>query len=125
MALYTGAMADPKRPDFLTKLDESRCSVRVRAALERAREDAHAFERDPYRALEQVQSVEPPALRVAMGDPQAPLPRVLEILDRNDLLGDDGRVHPRAAMVSMGDHFDWGAPEERVFAAESGYALLS
>ena len=126
MALYTGAMAHPERSDFLARLDESQCSTRVRAALARAREDARAFEHDPQAALEaSSEPVEAPSLRVAMGDPQAPLPRVLEILDRHDLLGDDGRVHPRAALVSMGDHFDWGAPDERAFAAESGYALLS
>jgi len=122
MALYTGAMAD----SFLEKLDESNCSTRVRAALARAREDARAFERDPITALKaSPATAEKPSVRVAMGDPQAPLSRVLEILDRHDLLGDDGRIHPRAELVSMGDHFDWGAPDERAFAAESGYALLA
>ena len=107
----------------LASVDESDCSPRVRAALACAREDAARFERDPAGAPP-ARRVEP-SLRVAMGDPQAPLPRVLEILDRHDLLGDDGRVHPRAGLVSMGDHFDWGAPSERAFAAESGFALLA
>ena len=118
-------MTEPE--PFLSQLDESKCSTRVRAALARAREDAGAFEADPEGALSLVEPSphDPPALYVAMGDPQAPLTRVLEILDRHDLLGDDGRIHPRARLVSMGDHFDWGAPEERAFAAESGYALLA
>ncbi len=125
MALYSGAMA---ASSFLEDLDETELAPRVRAALARAREDARAFARDPAATLAAAQAAPAAgarALRVAMGDPQAPLPRVLEILDRHDLLGDDGRVHPRAALVSMGDHFDWGASDERSFAAESGYALLA
>ncbi len=127
--LYTGAMADPNLPnDYLS--DDSRHSSRVRTALERARDDARAFEADPAAALAAVRgrggaSRPAPSLKVAMGDPQAPLGRMLEILDRHDLLGDDGRVHERAALVSMGDHFDWGSPDERQAAAASGYALLA
>ena len=44
---------------------------------------------------------------VALGDPQAPLEKVMAILDAYDLLGDDGRLSPRAGLVSMGDHFDF------------------
>ncbi len=103
---------------------------RVRAGLERARADARAFADDPAAALAAARASagkprEPAALAVAMGDPQAPLARVLEVLDRHDLLSDDGRIHERAALVSMGDHFDWGAPEQSAFAAESGFALLA
>ncbi|MEP7028002.1 MAG: transcriptional regulator [Candidatus Eisenbacteria bacterium] len=106
-------------------------SHRIRTGLERAREDARAFEDDPARALAGARTRAaasargPASLAVAMGDPQAPLARVLEVLDRHDLLSDDGAVHGDAALVSMGDHFDWGAPEQRPFAAESGYALLA
>jgi hypothetical protein len=121
-------MADSFPPVGFLADDPSR-SKRVRAALERARADAAAFERDPVAALSASRAhdapVEAPALHVAMGDPQAPLPRLLEILDRHDLLGEDGRLHPRAALVSMGDHFDWGHPDEREAAAASGYALLA
>jgi hypothetical protein len=104
---------------------------RVRAALERARADAAAFEADPVAALAQARAESgarapgSASLQVAMGDPQAPLSRVLEILDRHDLLSDAGRVHPEAELVSVGDHFDWGPAEQRAFAAESGYALLA
>ena len=120
MALYTAAMA------FLSSIDEAPYSPKVRAALARARADAEAFERDPIAGLRASAAPFTGATRrVAMGDPQAPLPRVLEILDRHDLLSDDGRIHPGAQLVSMGDHFDWGAPDERTFAAESGYALLA
>ena len=111
---------------FLSSIDESNLSSKVRTALARARADAEHFERDPAAGLRvSAAAFAPPAARVAIGDPQAPLPRVLEILDRHDLLGDDGRVHARAQLVSMGDHFDWGAADERAFAAESGYALLA
>lgn len=63
--------------------------------------------------------------RVAIGDPQAPIERFLEILDRHDLLGDDGALHRDVLLVSLGDHFDWGAVEERERAADSGYRLLA
>src|SRR5690349_20656807 len=111
---------------FLSSIDDTRFTPKVRTALARARADAAAFEKDPVAGLRA--SAVPftgATARVAIGDPQAPLPKVLEILDRHDLLGDDGRVHPRAQLVSMGDHFDWGAPDERSFAGESGYALLA
>jgi hypothetical protein len=122
-------MADSDTPDFFATSDPN-LSKRVRAALARAREDARAFERDPAAALAAARAQAPqdaskPALQVAMGDPQAPLPRVLEILDRHDLLGEDGLVHERAALFSMGDHFDWGPPEDRAYAAASGYTLLA
>ena len=122
-------MADLDTPDFFDTSDP-KLSKRVRAALARAREDARAFERDPIAALAASRAQAPqgtpaPALKVAMGDPQAPLPRVLEILDRHDLLGEDGRVHERALLISMGDHFDWGPPEDRAYAAASGYTLLA
>lgn len=63
--------------------------------------------------------------RVVMGDPQAPLARVLSILARHDLLGSDGRLRPEVQLVSMGDHFDWGHPAERPRARQEGLALLA
>ena len=59
----------------------------------------------------------------AMGDPQAPFERMLQILDHHGLLGDDGMLRPEVGLVSMGDHFDFGKDIDR--AAEDGLALLS
>lgn len=57
-----------------------------------------------------------------MGDPQAPFPKVLEILDRYGLLGSDGRLAPDALLVTIGDHFDYdGDPDE---IARSGLHLV-
>jgi hypothetical protein len=104
---------------------EPRASARVRRALERAADDARSFAADPLAAA----AGEPPAgvrtRRLAIGDPQAPLGRFLEILDRNDLLAADGRLHPEVFLVSMGDHFDWGPADERAAGAESSVRLLS
>ena len=44
--------------------------------------------------------------RVVIGDPQAPLPRVLSILARHGLLGSDGRLLDSVQLISIGDHFD-------------------
>ncbi len=63
--------------------------------------------------------------RVAVGDPQAPFERLLRILDRHGLLGDDGRLHEDCALVSTGDHFDWGDRPRREEAARSGLHLLA
>lgn len=62
---------------------------------------------------------------VAVGDPQAPLPRVLEVLVRHGLLGDDGWVRPEVRLVSVGDHFDFGKTEARAVAVADSTALLS
>jgi len=62
---------------------------------------------------------------VAIGDPQAPFDTFLRVLDVHGLLGDDGRLKPEVALVSMGDHFDWGGPADRARAAESGLHLLA
>src|SRR5258708_3820195 len=114
----------------------SGATPRVARALALAREDARAFERDPVAALAPVAAEAPtpprgaappvrPPRPFAIGDPQAPLALFLEILDRHGLLGDDGRLAVAAHLVSMGDHFDWGQPEERAYAAESAFALLA
>ena len=63
--------------------------------------------------------------RFAIGDPQAPIETFFAILDRHDLLGDDGWLARDAALISIGDHFDFGSFEEREQVAESGLALLS
>ena len=64
-------------------------------------------------------------LHVAVGDPQASLAKFLHILDLNGLLGDDGRLRQEVGLVSMGDHFDWGRPDERAEATLDGTLLLS
>lgn len=93
-------------------------AARVRRALERAREDARRPPPDASRAA--------PAGRIhAMGDPQAPLATVLAVLDSAGLLGEAGRLRPDVHLVSIGDHFDWGTPDERPVAARDGLALLS
>lgn len=102
-------------------------SARVRRALEIARDDASRFARDPAEAAIGAPSAAPGrrTRRIAIGDPQAPLSTFLEILDRNDLLADDGRLHPEVFLVSMGDHFDWGPASERAAGAESAVRLVS
>jgi hypothetical protein len=59
-----------------------------------------------------------------MGDPQAPLAVALSVLDAGGLLGEDGRLRDGIHLVSIGDHFDWGAPGDRPAAARDGHALL-
>ena len=61
----------------------------------------------------------------AVGDPQAPLDTFLQVLELRGLLGNDGRLLPTVGLVSMGDHFDWGKPEQRAQATEEGSAVLS
>jgi hypothetical protein len=94
-------------------------SPRAIAAAERARADT-----------ERPVAVAPRAplareRRLAIGDPQAPLERLLDILDAHDALGDDGRLAPDVHLVSIGDHFDWGGRAERETAAQSGLETLS
>ena len=60
-----------------------------------------------------------------MGDPQAPFPTVLAVLDRHGLLRHDGRLRDDVQLVSMGDHFDWGAPSDRARATTDALALLA
>lgn len=62
---------------------------------------------------------------LAIGDPQAPLETFLRILELHGALGDDGRLHPSVALVSLGDHFDWGGVPDRDRAAADGLALLA
>ena len=99
-------------------------SPRARRAAERARDDdARRFLAGEW--SEPVPTGRRFARRLAIGDPQAPLATFLEILDRNDLLADDGRLHPEVQLVTLGDHFDWGPAEDRARSAASAFALLA
>lgn len=91
---------------------------RVVVAQLRAHEDADDLVLQPPDKRER-------QLNVAIGDPQASLTTFFRILDLNGLLGDDGRLRPEVGLVSMGDHFDWGRPDERVEATEDGTRILS
>lgn len=94
-------------------------SARVRAALNRAEDDAA---RSPWSAP--ADGVERRA-QFAMGDPQAPLDQVFAVLDAHGLLDDHGRLRADVALVSMGDHFDWGGRDDRARAARDGLALVA
>lgn len=91
---------------------------RIEAAIHQASHDA----KEPRSA--------PPdgaarTVRVAVGDPQAPLATFLTILDAHGLLGDDGRLKREVALVSIGDHFDYGPPAWRRFATDEALQLLA
>jgi hypothetical protein len=101
-------------------------SRRVRQALERSVEDARRLDASPDDVARLAAGDgRARTLRVAIGDAQAPIETFLEILDRHDLLADDGALHPSVQLVSLGDHFDWGRPDETALAAQSGFRLLS
>jgi hypothetical protein len=91
---------------------------RVVVAQLRAHEDADDLVLPPPDKVQR-------QLNVAIGDPQASLGTFLRILDLNGLLGDQGRLRPEVGLVSMGDHFDWGRPEDRPTATEDGTRILS
>jgi hypothetical protein len=63
-------------------------------------------------------------IHVAIGDPQAPFETFLAILERHSLLNSTGRLRDDVQLVSMGDHFDWGPPEQRAKATADGTKLL-
>ena len=92
---------------------------RIERARERAAEDAAGpvYHGAPRGALRRKR-------RLAIGDPQAPLSRFFEILERHGVLADDGRLREDVHLVSIGDHFDWGSREERARAAADGLAML-
>ena len=91
---------------------------RFTTAQARAREDATNFvPRMPDRV--------PRKHIVAIGDPQAPLAQFLRILEVNGLLGDDGRLRREVGLISLGDHFDWGQPEDRPLATADGACILA
>lgn len=93
--------------------------ARIEAALEQARTDsaAPAYSGAPRGAVAGER-------RLAIGDPQAPFERLLEILEGHGALGMDGRLAPGVHLVSIGDHFDWGERHEREDAARSGLQAL-
>lgn len=62
---------------------------------------------------------------VAIGDAQAPLGTFLAILELHGLLGDHGRLKEDVALVSIGDHFDYGPTGWRRWATEEGMQLLA
>ena len=62
---------------------------------------------------------------VAVGDPQAPLAQFFAVLDAHGLRRGDGRLRDDVALVSMGDHFDWGARERRAQATQDALDLLA
>jgi hypothetical protein len=88
-------------------------------ALERAKDDARTL--PPFPRADGVAR----RRRVAMGDPQAPTGKVLEVLDAHGLLGDDGRLAPDVFVVSMGDHFDFGGRAERRASSENATEVLA
>lgn len=62
---------------------------------------------------------------IAVGDPQAPIEKFFEILEKNRVLTPSGRIAPEIVLISIGDHFDWGPPEARSHATRGGTELLS
>ncbi len=94
--------------------------ARIRVALERAANDAQ----DPHLTGPDGRERR---RELVIGDPQAPFEKVLAILDHQHLLGDDGRLRPEVALVSIGDHFDYGRnPEPPPAEVElSGRLLLA
>lgn len=93
-------------------------SDRLAAARDRALADAAQLVLVPPDGRER-------QIHAAIGDPQAPLDVFLKILERHGLLADDGRLAPDVALVSMGDHFDWGTPAQREQATREGPAILA
>jgi calcineurin-like phosphoesterase family protein len=90
----------------------------IAAAIERAEDDRRRkrpFPREEGRVRRII---------AAIGDPQAPLSTLLAILDRQRLLGEDGRLRPEVRLVSMGDHFDYGPAEIRREAGRDGVRAL-
>jgi hypothetical protein len=60
----------------------------------------------------------------AIGDPQTTRERFFRVLDANGLLDDSGMLAPDAALVSIGDHFDFGAGDPKGIGDE-GFAILA
>jgi len=69
----------------------------------------------------------PPRRVVAVGDPQTTDARFFEVLEAHGLLGEDGRLAPDVALLSIGDHFDF-APQAPGLTVEGtgphGYRIL-
>jgi len=93
-------------------------SARVAAALRYAEQVVAAPHDRPV-------PKQPPDRVVAVGDPQAPATKFFAILADHGLLADDGGLHDDVALISIGDHFDFGSAQDRVLAATSGPLVLS
>jgi hypothetical protein len=93
-------------------------SARVQAALARA----HAAAAHPVIAPA---NGERRSRTLAIGDPQAPLETFLTILDQHGAIDDSGAIPKDTALISMGDHFDWGSRGERERAADDAIALVA
>lgn len=61
----------------------------------------------------------------AIGDPQAPIEKFKAILARHGVIDSADRIERDTQLLSIGDHFDWGARELRQKATESGTALFT
>jgi hypothetical protein len=64
-------------------------------------------------------------ITLAVGDPQAPVAKLFEVLDHYELLSEDGWLKPDVRLVSVGDHFDFGSLEDRPEAQRSGLNILA
>lgn len=66
-----------------------------------------------------------------VGDPQAPFAQLAAVLAHHHAVGDDGWLRPDVGIVSIGDHFDYGAGSgiadraEREAAGREGERVLS
>ena len=90
---------------------------RVQRAIDRARALAH----QPWAPVRPTDSA---VVRVAVvGDPQSSLSKFMSVMESHGLLGEDGMLDLSVALVSVGDHFDYGMGEVAEAAVE-GYALL-
>jgi hypothetical protein len=96
-------------------------SSRIHAALSNAAQCAAGTPRTVHGSFAPF----PRRPRLAAGDPQTDITRFLTLLDHRKLLTEDGWLRPDTQLISVGDHFDWGPPEEREAAAQSGLRLLA
>lgn len=63
-----------------------------------------------------------PSRWFAVGDPQTSAERFFTFLDREGLVGEDGRLRADVGLLSIGDHFDYGLDSEP--AARAGISIL-
>lgn len=93
----------------------------IRAALSNAAQCASG----PPRTVHGSFAPFPRRPRLAVGDPQTDIHRFFTLLEQRSLLTPDGWLRPDAQLISVGDHFDWGPPEDRDAIALSGLQLLA
>jgi len=60
----------------------------------------------------------------AIGDPQTTFAQLTAVLRAHDLLDDDGALRPGVALLSVGDHFDFGSADELAGARRAGVEIL-